>query len=570
MFWTDGRSPRIALLGVLLTLAAASCAPSAGTAQSGARPDTERPPQAKRVTAAMMGEPTAMIDRMNATQITVPGGRIVEMLANAALGELQSDGKIHALLAEATPSLENGLWKLLPDGRMETTWTIRPNTRWHDGTPLTGDDFIFTTTVDQDKELAVLRPLGYTWIEAVRAPDPRTVAVTWTGPYIDADTLFTSAFASPLPKHLLEDAYLKDKTAFTAIPYWRQEFVGTGPFRMREFTPGSSILLEANADYALGRPQLDQIEVRFIVDANTLVTNLLAGSVELTLGRGFSVENAVQLRDQWHDGRMLYRPRSWIALHPQFIGPSPAIILDLRFRQALMYGTDRQQFVDTLQGGLGGVGHAFLGPGEAEYAAVEDSAVKYEYDAARATRMIEALGYSRGSDGLFQDAAGQKLAVEIRSNGERITERTLEPLANMWTRLGVSTEPLLVPVQRIADRDYVATYPGFRLMRQPNAVGSLSRVRSNQTPLPENRFVGSNYARYTSAELDGLIDQVYATIPLQERLQVLRQTMRYFSEHLNFMGLFYDGDFMFANNRLQNITGNETEIWNIHTWDARS
>jgi len=563
---------RLIVFGLLAVLTATSCAPTSPSSQdpSGRNPETQSGQRAKRVAAAMMGEPTAMVDRMNATQITVPGGRLLEMLANAALTEVGAGAKLQPLLAEAVPTLENGLWKLSPDGKMETTWTIRPNARWHDGAPLVGEDFVFAATVDQDKDIPVLRPLGYNWVEQVRAPDSRTVTVTWSAPYIDADTMFTSAFASPLPRHVLEETFLRDKGAFLALPYWSQEFVGTGPFRVRQFNPGVSVVLEANNDYVLGRPKLDEIEVRFILDPNTLVTNLLAGSVELTLGRGFAVENALQLRDQWRDGNMLFRPRSWIALHPQFMGPNPPIITDLRLRQALMYGTDRQQLVDTLQGGLGGVAHMFLGPGEPEFAEVEDSPVKYEYDPARAIRMIESLGYARGADGIFRAADNQRLSVEIRSNGERITENTIVPLANMWTTLGVAAVPLLVPPQRITDREYVATFPGFRLMRQPNATASFSRLRSTLTPLPENRFVGSNYARYVSVELDGLIDQFYATIPRPERVQTLRQIMRYISERLNHMGLFYDGDFMFANKRMQNISGNETEIWNVHLWDAAS
>lgn len=563
---------RLPGVGALALLVATSCAPappSASTASGPNRaPAAQSAPRTKHVVAAMMGEPKAMMDRMNATQITVPGGRVLEMLVDSALTELNGEGKLQPLLADAVPTLENGRWKLLPDGKMEMTWTIQPNARWHDGTPLTGDDFVFTTTVDQDKEIPVLRPIGYSWVEAVRAPDPRTVTVTWSIPYIDADTMFTSAFASPMPKHLLQETYIKDPTAFLASRYWTQEFVGTGPFRVREFNPGASVLLDANNDYALGRPKLDQIEVRFILDPNTLVTNLLAGGVELTLGRGFTAENALQLRDQWRDGRMLYRPRSWIALHPQFINPSPAILADLRFRQALIYGTDRQQLVDTLQGGLGGVGHVLLAPSEPDYGEVQDSVVKYDYDPGRATQMIESLGYGKGADGAFRDAAGQKLELEVRSNGERITENTIVPLANMWVRLGVAAEPLLVPVQRITDREYVATFPGFRLMRQPNDTASLSRLRSNLTPLPENRFVGSNYARYRAPEFDGLIDQFYATIPRPERMPILRQMMRYVSGNLNVMGLFYDGDFMFASNRLQTITGNETQLWNVHLWDA--
>jgi len=47
------------------------------------------------------------------------------------------------------------------------------------------------------------------------------------------------------------------------------------------------------------------------------------------------------------------------------------------------------------------------------------------------------------------------------------------------------------------------------------------------------------------------------------------RSLRYFSENLVHLGLFYDGDFMFASNRLQNIAGNESEIWNVTTWDAK-
>jgi peptide/nickel transport system substrate-binding protein len=564
----------LALLGVLL---AASCAPAASsppaTGQPGAQNQPQGPARVKRVTAAMMGEPTAMIDRMNATQITVPGGRVLEMLVNASLTEMNAEAKLQPLLAEAVPTLENGQWKLLPDGRMETTWKIRAGAAWHDGTPLTADDFVFTTTVDQDKEIPFLRPLGYSWVEQVAALDPRTVTVTWSSLYIDADTMFTGAFASPLPKHLLQPTFTSDRTAFQALPFWNQEFVGTGPFRLRQFTPGASVVLVANDAYTLGRPKVDEIEVRFILDANTLVTNLLANSVELTLGRGFSVENAIQLRDQWRDGRMIYRTRLWIALHPQFINPSPAVVGDVRFRQALLHGTDRQQLVDSLQGGMGGmggVGHVLIGPAEPEYADVKDSVTQYEYDPRRTAQILEGMGYTRGSDGGYRDGAGTRLSVEIRSNGERITENAIVPVTNMWNQLGVSTEQLIVPIQRISDREYVSTFPGFRMMRQPNAANSLSRLRSNLTPTAENRYVGSNYARYQSPEFDALIDRFYATIPRPERIEMMRQIMRHISDNLNLMGLFYDGDFMFAHNRLQNVNGNETEVWNVHQWDART
>ena len=61
------------------------------------------------------------------------------------------------------------------------------------------------------------------------------------------------------------------------------------------------------------------------------------------------------------------------------------------------------------------VAHAVISPDLREYPAVEGAAMKYEYDLRRAAQMIEALGYSKGGDGMYADASGRKLQVEIRS-----------------------------------------------------------------------------------------------------------------------------------------------------------
>src|SRR5581483_7318414 len=114
---------------------------------------------------------------------------------------------------------------------------------------------------------------------------------------------------------------------------------------------------------------------------------------------------------------------------------------------------------------------------EPYYDDVKDAAVTYAYDPTRATQMIAALGYTKGPDGVFHDGQGQPLSVEVRSNGEKITENSIVPVTNMWIGLGIAAQPLLVPLQRITDREYVATFPGFRMMRQPNTQSSFARLR---------------------------------------------------------------------------------------------
>src|SRR4051794_11389358 len=124
-----------------------------------------------------------------------------------------------ARLAEQVASLENGLWKLLPDGRMETTWKLRPGARWHDGALLTTDDLLFSLQVGRDREMAGFNSEAYGYIEGAVATDPSTLTVTWKEPFIDVNTVLGGEYSGGvLPKHLLEEAYLTEKATFLDLP----------------------------------------------------------------------------------------------------------------------------------------------------------------------------------------------------------------------------------------------------------------------------------------------------------------------------------------------------------------
>ena len=74
----------------------------------------------------------------------------------------------HPQLAEAVPSLENGLWRLLPDGRMETTWKLREGARWHDGVPLTSEDLLFSLQVGRDPEMSAFSSPDLSGLRSLR------------------------------------------------------------------------------------------------------------------------------------------------------------------------------------------------------------------------------------------------------------------------------------------------------------------------------------------------------------------------------------------------------------------
>src|SRR5205823_5608251 len=198
----------------------------------------------------------------------------------------------HPWLADAVPTIENGLWQVLPDGTMATTWRIKAGATWQDGTPLTADDVRFTIDVYRDRSLGLAPVRGLDLVGGVDQPDAQTAVLQWRQPFITADSFFSAGVTGLgasmwlLPRHLLEQPLRENPDNFLGLPYWQGEFVGAGPFKMQGWSTGSSVTLVANDDYVLGRPRLDRIEVRFFTDRGPLVAGLLAGTLQISLGRG--------------------------------------------------------------------------------------------------------------------------------------------------------------------------------------------------------------------------------------------------------------------------------------------
>jgi peptide/nickel transport system substrate-binding protein len=522
--------------------------------------------------AGILGNPYTLSQEINTAGTgSIRGVGEVEKLIHSGLVIRDGDGNLKPQLAKAVPTIENGNWRVLPDGRMETSWTIRQGAIWHDGTPLTAADLVFTLMVGRDRDLALPGYPGYKSIEDIEATDDRSVVVRWKEPYIEADTLFSAEFLMPRPKHLLEQAYLTDKAGFVELPIWTVDYVGAGPFKLREFVRDSHMIVDAFDKYVLGRAKLDTIEIRFIQDPNALMANVLAGEVDLTIGRGFNVDQVMQIAPQWGNGKASTSPSNWIAHYPQHLNPNPAILSDVRFRKALIMALDRQSMSDTLQDGQAPIAHAWLEIGDPAYKEVEPQFVKYQYDPRQATGIIEGLGYTKGSDGLFRDASGQQLRVESRTNaGDDVKEKIVLSSADFWQRVGVGTDTLITPRQQASDREYRATMPGMDLVRQPFEP---ERIASSEAALPENRFSGKNRTRYMNPEMDGYIQEYVTTIPRAPRVQVLGKMMHLMTDQVVALGVFYAPEPKLIANRLVNVAAVKNsqadETWNAAQWDIR-
>ncbi len=567
---------RTALLIALVTVAFA-CAPSAPTGtSSGESLSTERPAATKRITTVIRGNPFALAQAINAGGAgTVPGIDQVEGLIHTGLSVEDGQGRLRPRLAEAVPSQENGLWRVLPDGRMETTWRLNPNILWQDATPFTSDDLLFTVKVVQEPSVELARTPAYELIERAEAPDPRTLTIIWKSPYIKADALFSTINNSnqrimPMPKHLLELDLRQDPTTFTQLPYWTRSFVGLGPYRVHDYVEGSHMVVRASDSYLLGRPQIDEIEVRFIPDPSTIAANILADSIDLTLGGRFSIEWGVNIRDRWSNGQMAPNgTSSFMGIFSQLMTPSPAVLGEVPFREALIRAVDRREMSDTIQAGLAKVTHSIIMEDAPEFAAVDPSAVKYEFDPRRSAQLVEGYGYERGADGGYRDVTGQRLTLEMRTRGgDDLQEKTLFGASEYFQRVGIAIEPLVFAALRANDREFRSTHPGMEVVRQPSGGDALTRYHGQDVPTAENNYRGVNRTRYRNPEFDALIDRYTMTIPVRERNEVLGQAINHMTRNIVVIGVYAIVDPTMISKRLTSVDlGNPT--WNAHEWNLK-
>src|SRR5438093_2649144 len=176
-------SKRIVVTLASFTLLAAACAqPQSQPTPAGGGDAPVR--QNRTLTMAVRDEVANLAPKIPGSS----GPNITKRLFNATLSLIDGSGAVRPYLAESLPQLNTDTWRVSPDGRMETTYRLRDGLTWQDGTPLTADDFAFAFRAYRDPALGFIGS-PEDLMEAVRAPDPRTVVVDWKSLYADAGLL---------------------------------------------------------------------------------------------------------------------------------------------------------------------------------------------------------------------------------------------------------------------------------------------------------------------------------------------------------------------------------------------
>lgn len=492
-------------------------------------------------------------------------------------------------LAEALPQLDTGTWKVFPDGRMETTWTLRPGLTWHDGAPLTAGDFVLGWQIVKTPEFAPSTDLKR--VDEVTAPDPRTVVIKWNSPYKTADQpnpiksgtdSSNGVRLDPVPRHILGDAFAQQAPEqFAANPYFgdNNAYVGAGPYKVDHYEPGAFMEGSAFDNYALGRPHIDRIRVLIVPDKNTALANLLAGEAHMSFEQTLLFEQGVVLKREWANNsggtvRMLTDTIRFTAVEMREQWADPADILDVRVRQALDHAIDKQAFVDGIMEGEGNPAETVVAPTVPYYDQIDRVIQKYPFDPNRAHQLLTEAGLTRGPNGIYLTKSGARFSPQLRSTSGYDRESAI--LADAWRRIGVDVQERYSSVAEDSNGEFRSTFPAFATTYNSSVgINYFTRVITANVASADNRYSGVNRGGYSSPEFDRFADVALNSLRLNERIAAGVQGVRVLNRDLPVLPLYHSAqqaDAWSATLEPPPATNPASRLgaWNIHAWKWRS
>ncbi|BCW48035.1 ABC transporter substrate-binding protein [Arthrobacter sp. StoSoilB13] len=262
-----------------------------------------------------------------------------------------------------------------------TQWTIhlRDGVKWHDGTDFTSKDVVYTISRWLDPKSgssmnAFMSP--YVDMNGVSAPDASTVVLNLKKP----NSVLMQTIGNSL-SHIVKEG----TTDFSGTTV-----VGTGPFKITAWSPGSSWKVARNDAYWGGAPYLDGVEATITPDQGAKLQSALSGAADVTDLIPISLWAGIQGRDDLVL-ETIKNQRTWIYAFDQRVAP----FNDPRVLDAIKLATDRDKMVETaLQGHGSAAADVFIAPDSSW----NPPGLKPEYAPDKAKSLLAEAGFPNGLD----------------------------------------------------------------------------------------------------------------------------------------------------------------------------
>ncbi|UCF40435.1 MAG: hypothetical protein JSW43_11990 [Gemmatimonadota bacterium] len=376
-------------------------------------------------------------------------------------------------------------------------FTLHPDARWHDGTPVTAGDVVFTFDVYRDTLVGSAAMPRLLSIDAVEARDPHTVAFRFRRQY--AEMFFDAVYHMRiLPQHLLDTV---PRAALGAHPFGRQP-IGSGPYRFVRWNAGQSIELAGDSTFFLGRPGIPRIIWRFSADVGTAAAQFLAGEADVV---NYLPPEMLPRVEEDDDLRAVPWTPSTFYSYLQFNFRDPEdperphpLFGSRAVREAIAMAVNRPEVVRAVYGEQGIVAKGPIAPAHYIW---DEQYDQVPFDTARARAQLAAAGWrDRDGDGVL-DRDGAPLEFDIvfpTSSAAR--RRQAEIIQEQLRRVGIT--------MNLSGLDFGAYAERGRAHRFDIYFGSYGGDFSPST-IPEVWTTGAlnNYGSYSNPAFDRVVRQ---------------------------------------------------------------
>lgn len=342
-------------------------------------------------------------------------------------------------------------YEVSEDGRT-FTFTIRDNVNWHDGVPVTAEDWEFAHEVISHPDYNGPRyGSDFTGIEGVvefhegkadkisgiKVLNDKQLQITYIK---STPSLLTGGvWIYPLAKHIFKDIPVAD---IAASPQVRQNPVGFGPFKVESIVPGESVVYKKNTDYWRGEPLLDEVILK-VIPATTVVQELKSGGVDLV--SDFPVDQYPDNADMSNveflgviDRAYSYigfKLGTWDAEKKEIAMNPDAKMADVNLRKAMWQAVDNDQVGKKFYKGLRWGGTTLIPPSHPDFSDTSNPGVPFDVEAAKKT--LDDAGYAYNGE-WRTNPDGTPLEINfISMTGSDISEPLAQYYVQSWAAIGL-------------------------------------------------------------------------------------------------------------------------------------
>ena len=399
----------------------------------------------------------------------------------------------------------------ISNGGKTYTFHLREDAKFHDGKPVTAQDFKWSLERISDPATeATLADVflgdivGYTdkvegrasSIEGVRVIDDLTLSIT-----IDAPKAYF------LAKLTYPSAFVLDRDNVEGNPSWFERPNGTGPFRLTEYEPGVIIRLTRNELYHLGPSKLAEVE--FLISGGDAMLMYENDEIHVT-GIGLINLDAILDPSNPLSRDVIQAPPSFDVAYVGMNASEPPFD-DVKVRQALNYAVDKQTLSEVLLQGLVVPAHGILPPSFPGYSSEIQG---YDYDPEKAKQLLAESKYGGNLDDF------PRIVLTLPGSFGAPVSPVMEAIIQMWrVNLGIEMELL---------QTEWAIFLGDLKAKRFQMFGGLGWIADY--PDPENFLdllfhseSSNNHTNYSNLEVDRLLEEARVELDEATRFEIYHQ-----------------------------------------------